>query len=137
MTASEESTRLIVLAAKAAAEKKAENIIGIDVSDRLYITDAFVIASADNERQVQAIAESVEDELRERGGVKPRAREGYQLGRWILMDFDDIVVHVMHDEDRAFYALERLWKDCPTIELPEDARGLQPEQIVSSRRGIS
>jgi ribosome-associated protein len=84
------------------------------VSDRLAITDAFVLASAPNERQVQAIVDEVEDRLR-RQGIKPVRREGVAEARWVLLDFVDVVVHVQHAEERAYYALERLWKDCPTI----------------------
>jgi ribosome-associated protein len=84
------------------------------VSDRLAITDAFVLASAPNERQVQAIVDEVEDRLRQQG-IKPVRREGVAESRWVLLDFVDVVVHVQHAEERAYYALERLWKDCPTI----------------------
>jgi ribosome-associated protein len=86
----------------------------VDVSDRLAITDAFVLASAPNERQVQAIVDEVEERLREHG-VRPVRREGVAESRWVLLDFVDVVVHVQHAEERAYYALERLWKDCPTI----------------------
>jgi len=80
----------------------------------LAITDAFVLTSAPNERQVQAIVDEVEERLREHG-VKPVRREGVAEGRWVLLDFVDVVVHVQHAEERAYYALERLWKDCPVI----------------------
>jgi ribosome-associated protein len=90
----------------------------LDVSEQLVITDCFVIASAPNERQVEAIVEAVEEKLRERG-VKPVRREGAREGRWVLLDFVDVVVHVQHNEERGFYGLERLWKDCPRVEFPE------------------
>ena len=90
----------------------------VDVSDRLAITDAFVLTSAPNERQVQSIVDAVEERLREHG-VKPVRREGVAEGRWVLLDFVDIVVHVQHAEDRVYYALERLWRDCPEIPLPD------------------
>jgi ribosome-associated protein len=86
----------------------------LDVSDQLVITDCFVIASAPNERLVQAIVDEVEEKLRQ-AGVKPVRREGRRDGRWVLLDYADIVVHVQHAEERVFYALERLWKDCPFI----------------------
>jgi ribosome-associated protein len=92
----------------------------IDVSDRLAITDAFVLASAPNERQVQAIVDAVEERLRAHG-VKPVRREGLTESRWVLLDFVDVVVHVQHAEERAYYALERLWKDCPTIPFVDRA----------------
>ncbi|HEX2073539.1 MAG TPA: ribosome silencing factor, partial [Geodermatophilus sp.] len=92
----------------------------VDVSERLAITDAFVLASAPNERQVQAIVDEVEERLR-RHGVKPVRREGVAEARWVLLDFVDVVVHVQHAEERAYYALERLWKDCPTIPFVDRA----------------
>ena len=114
MTASVEARETALLAAQAAADKLATDVSIVDVSDRLAITDAFVLASAPNERQVQAIVDEVEERLRGHG-VKPVRREGVAEGRWVLLDFVDVVVHVQHAEERAYYALERLWKDCPTI----------------------
>jgi ribosome-associated protein len=105
-----------------AAAKKAHDIVVLDVSEQLVITDCFVIASAPNERQVEAIVEAVEEKLRE-CGVKPVRREGAREGRWVLLDFVDVVVHVQHNEERGFYGLERLWKDCPRIEFAEAAVG--------------
>jgi len=90
----------------------------LDVSEQLVITDCFVIASAPNERQVDAIVDAVEEKLREHG-VKPVRREGAREGRWVLLDFVDVVVHVQHTEERGFYGLERLWKDCPRVEFAE------------------
>jgi ribosome-associated protein len=119
MTATERAVELVGTAARAAAEKLATDIIAFDVSDQLAITDAFVIASGSNDRQVKAIVDEVEDKLREIG-AKPIRREGERDGRWVLIDYGDIVVHVQHEEEREFYALERLWRDCPTIELPAD-----------------
>jgi ribosome-associated protein len=114
MTASAEARDTALLAAQAAADKLATDVSIVDVSDRLAITDAFVLASAPNERQVQSIVDEVEERLREHG-VKPVRREGVAESRWVLLDFVDVVVHVQHAEERAYYALERLWKDCPTI----------------------
>ncbi len=114
MTASELAADLAQVAAQAAADKVARDIVIIDVSERLVITDCFVVVSAENERQVSAIVDEVELKLRERG-VKPVRREGERDGRWVLLDFAEIVVHVQHVEERVFYSLERLWKDCPTI----------------------
>lgn len=119
MTATEEARGLALVAARAAASKKAHDIVLLDVSDQLVITDCFVIASAPNERQVQAIVDTVEEKLREQG-AKPVRREGAREGRWVLLDFVDLVVHVQHAEERSFYGLERLWKDCPQIEFDED-----------------
>ena len=120
MTASAEARAPALLAAQAAADKLATDVSIVDVSDRLAITDAFVLAAAPNERQVQAIVDEVEERLR-RHGVKPVRREGVAEARWVLLDFVDVVVHVQHAEERAYYALERLWKDCPTIPFTDKA----------------
>ncbi|MFF3667684.1 ribosome silencing factor [Microtetraspora malaysiensis] len=119
MTASERSLQLVQVAAEAAAEKLADNIIAFDVSEQLVITDAFLLCSASNDRQVRAIVDEIEEKLRVEADAKPVRREGEREGRWVLLDYIDIVVHVQNEEERTFYALERLWKDCPSIELPE------------------
>lgn len=121
MTATTESIDLVRVAAQAADQKKAENVIAFDVSDSLAITEAFLVASAPNERQVAAVVDAVEDTLIERFDRRPLRREGKGEGRWVLLDYGDAVIHVLHDEDRAFYALERLWGDSPAIDvqLPE------------------
>ncbi|NLF03685.1 MAG: ribosome silencing factor [Actinomycetales bacterium] len=119
MTASERSLELALAAARAAADLKADEIIALDVSAQLVLTDVFVVASGTNERQVGAIVDAVEEALHKLG-AKPLRREGKAEGRWVLIDFNDIVVHVQHAEDREFYALERLWKDCPVVPLPDD-----------------
>lgn len=118
MTASPEAIELTKVAAAAAADKKAVDIVALDVSEQLVLTDCFMLASAQNERQVQAIVDAVEEKLRERGS-KPTRREGDPDNGWVLLDFTDIVVHVMHSEQRGFYGLDRLWKDCPAIEVPQ------------------
>lgn len=120
MTATAESAQLAQIAAQAAADKLATDIAIIDVSERLAITDVFVLATGNNERQVEAIVEEVEEKLRRRAGVKPLRREGQRDGRWVLLDYSDLVVHIMHAEERVYYALERLWRDCPFLPF-EDA----------------
>lgn len=127
MTASDRATELTVLAAQAAADKLATNISAIDVSEHLVITDVFLLASAANERQVQAIVDAVEERLLQ-AGAKPVRREGERFGRWVLLDYVDIVVHVQHSEERVFYALDRLWKDCPLIPLPESVTAGAPSE---------
>ncbi|MEU5538823.1 ribosome silencing factor [Streptomyces sp. NPDC020362] len=122
MTATDRSLELINTAAHAAADKLAHDVIAYDVSDVLSITDAFLLASAPNDRQVKAIVDEIEERLLKDLGIKPVRREGDRDSRWILLDYVDIVVHVQHSEERVFYALERLWKDCPEIELPADAK---------------
>ncbi|GAA1031148.1 MULTISPECIES: ribosome silencing factor [Amycolatopsis] len=116
MAATSEARDLAVAAAHAAADKLASDVVVLDVSEQLVITDAFVIASAANERQVGAIVDNVEEKLRIEGH-KPVRREGAREGRWVLLDYVDVVVHVQHADERSFYGLERLWKDCPRIEV--------------------
>jgi len=118
VTATDRALELDHAAAQAASDKQADNIIAFDVSEQLVITDAFVLCSAANDRHVKAIVDEVEDRLREIG-AKPLRREGERDGRWVLIDYAEIVVHVQHEEERSFYALERLWRDCPVIDLPE------------------
>jgi len=117
MTATTSAIELTTLAATAADDKKAENIVALDVSSKLPLADVFLIASGTNERHVSAIAEGIEDTLRAQG-INALRREGVREGRWALLDFNDLIVHVMHDEDRGYYELERLWKDCPVVPLP-------------------
>ena len=119
MTLTDHARSLVVAAARAASDKLAEEIIAFDVSEQLAITDAFLICSAGNDRLVKAIVDEIEDKLREEG-AKPIRREGERDGRWVLIDYGEIVVHVQHTEEREFYALERLWRDCPVVELPAD-----------------
>jgi len=120
VTATERAVELIEIAAAAAADKLATGIIAYDVSEQLVITDAFLLCSASNDRQVRAIVDEIETRLRQ-AGAKPVRREGEREGRWVLLDYLDIVVHIQHSDERSFYMLERLWKDCPVIPLPEPA----------------
>jgi ribosome-associated protein len=120
MTATEEAVALAQVAAQAAADKLATDIVLIDVSERLAITDVFVLATGNNERQVEAIVDAVEEKAR-LAGSKPIRREGQRDGRWVLLDYGDVVVHVQHAEERTFYALERLWKDCPFLPFVDAA----------------
>jgi ribosome-associated protein len=114
VAASERAVELGLVAAQAAADKLATDILLLDVSEQLVITDVFLLASAPNERQVRAVVDEIEDRLRELR-AKPVRREGTEEGRWVLLDFAEVVVHVQHQEERIYYALERLWKDCPAI----------------------
>ncbi|NKS83821.1 ribosome silencing factor RsfS [Prescottella equi] len=124
MSASNDAIEMARIAALAADEKLASDVVVLDVSEHLVITDCFVIASAANERQVNAIVDNVEDKLRE-AGHKPVRREGAREGRWALIDFVDIVVHIQHTDERNFYALDRLWKDCPVIPV----EGVEPRSL--------
>ena len=119
MTATDHAISVVHTAARAASDKLGQHILAFDVSDQLAITDAFVLASATNDRQVRAIVDEIEVKLRQ-AGEKPLRREGERDGRWVLLDYGDVVVHVQHEEERQFYALERLWRDCPLIDLPAD-----------------
>lgn len=121
MTASPEALTMAQVAAAAAVEKLADDVVIIDVSDQLVITDCFVIASASNERQVGAIVDEVEEKMR-RAGHKPARREGTREGRWVLLDYVDVVVHIQHRDEREFYALDRLWRDCPTVPVQAAAQ---------------
>ncbi|GAA0187936.1 ribosome silencing factor [Glutamicibacter creatinolyticus] len=120
MGAHADSIALVHAAALAAGEKKAENQVALDVADRLGVTDAFLIVSGSSEPQVNAIVDEIQAKLLEKFDLRPVRREGFGMGRWVLLDYGDVVVHVQHQEDRVFYALERLWADCPVIDLPAE-----------------
>ncbi len=118
MTASDRALELAMIAAHAASDKQAENIVALDVSETLVITDIFLLCSASSDRQVKAIVDGIEAAL-DLIDVDPVRREGQREGRWVLLDYIDIVVHVQHSEEHSYYGLERLWKDGARIELPE------------------
>ena len=122
MTASDRARELVNIAALAADSKQGEDLVALDVSGPLPLTDVFLLVTGRNERNVVAIAGEIEDKMIE-AGAKPLRREGRQEGRWILLDFGDVVVHVFHEEDRMYYSLERLWKDCPAIPLELSVAG--------------
>ncbi|NKE10991.1 ribosome silencing factor, partial [Kocuria subflava] len=127
MTLPETSLAYLRTAARAADDKQAENIVALDVSDALGIVDSFLVASASNERLVSAVVDAIEDALIAEHDLRPIRREGKGQGRWVLLDYGDVVVHVQHDEDRAFYALERLWNESPVVDL-----GLTPAADAST-----
>lgn len=111
-----------ILAAEAAADKKALDIVAIDVADLLVVTDVFVIATGNTDRQVKTIAEEIETRLKA-AGLPAIGREGEQEGKWILIDFADVVAHVFQPAEREFYRLEKLWSTAPRLELPESVTG--------------
>ncbi len=121
MSATEHALELTQVAAEAAADKLGTDLVAYDVSDQLAITDVFLVVTASSERQVGAVVDGIEEALR---GVdaKPTRREGDREQRWVLLDYLDLVVHVQHSDERKFYALERLWSDCPVIPLGLDER---------------
>ena len=132
MSASARSVELAAAAASAAADKLASDLVILDVSEQLVITDCFVLASAPNDRQVKAVVDAVEERLLGLG-AKPVRREGERDGRWVLLDYVDIVVHVQHTEERTYYSLERLWKDCPALPLPPDAVPPAQRRVAGER----
>jgi ribosome-associated protein len=121
VAASTRAVELATVAALAASDKLAGDILAFDVSEQLVFTDAFLLCSAANDRQVRSVLDEIEERLR-RIGAKPLRREGEREGRWVLLDYGDIMIHVQHAEERVYYALERLWKDCPSIPLPASVR---------------
>jgi len=122
MTATDNGREMARIAAIAADAKGGDDIVVLDVSEPLPLVDIFLLVTGRNERNVAAIADEVEEKLLEAGHKRVR-REGRQESRWVLLDFGDLVVHVFHEEERVYYGLERLWKDCPVIpiELPTPA----------------
>lgn len=124
MTVSQETTRAVQLAADAAIGKSATHLIALDISDRFPFAEAFLFASGEVERNVQAISDGIEEAMNEAGWRTVR-REGREGGRWILLDFGDLIAHVFHREEREYYDIERLWKDCPVIELADTGPSLQ------------
>lgn len=127
MTATHDTIRLAEIAAKAAAEKLATNIAVIDVSDVMAISEVFVLASADNERQVRSIVEEIEDMLTAEG-EEPKRREGNRENRWVLLDYGMLVIHVQRNTERDFYGLDRLYRDCPLIEVEGIDTMARPEE---------
>lgn len=107
------------MAAHAGGEKKAEDVVILDMREVTLVADYFLILSGNSRPQVKAIADHVEERL-EAVAARPLRREGYGAGRWVLLDYGGLVVHVFHEQDRAFYALERLWGDAPARRLGLD-----------------
>lgn len=116
MTASAASREQLLIAATAADAKGGEDLVALDVSNPLPLVDIFLLVTGRSERNVAAIADEVEDKLLE-AGVKRIRREGREESRWVLLDFGDLVVHVFHEQERVYYGLERLWKDCPVVPI--------------------
>jgi ribosome-associated protein len=130
-----DSKELSIIAARAASDKKAEDILVMDVAALLVVTDYFVICTGRNDRQVKVIADEVEEQMRVHGGEKPTGREGLPEAKWVLLDFGDVVVHVFQPEEREFYRLEKLWGDAPRLELPKDITGPQGTPRPSENKG--
>lgn len=122
MTATETAKTLAFAAGRAAFDKKAFDINLRDVTEKIVLTDVFVIVSASNERQVKAVVDAVEAKLIEEHDTKPLHREGKSGESWVLLDYGEIVVHVFHQEARQYYGLDGLWKDCPQIPFDDGTR---------------
>lgn len=125
-------TTLAILAARAAASKQGRDILILDVGALISIVDHFVLISGATDRQVKAIVDAVEDAL-SLEGAEPLRREGEHALRWVLLDYGDFVVHVFHAEERAYYELERLWKDAPVIDAGLDDEATAPAANASRR----
>ncbi|MCS3843853.1 ribosome silencing factor [Microbacterium sp. AK031] len=116
MQSPENAEEMLQLAASAAISKGGEDLVALNVSEPLPLVDIFLIVTGNSERNVAAIADEIEDKLIEAGHKRVR-REGRQEARWVLLDFGDLIVHVFHSEERVYYGLERLWKDCPVVPI--------------------
>lgn len=116
MQSPETAEEMLRIAAEAAVAKGGEDLVALNVSEPLPLVDIFLLVTGNSERNVAAIADEIEDRLVESGHKRVR-REGRAEARWVLLDFGDLIVHVFHQEERVYYGLERLWKDCPVIPL--------------------
>ena len=121
MQSPETAEQMLQIAANAAASKGGEDLLALNGSEPLPLVDIFILVTGNSERNVAAIADEIEDRLLEAGHKRLR-REGRQEARWILLDFGDLVVHVFHEQERVYYGLERLWKDCPVVPIDLPAR---------------
>ncbi|MGR9049297.1 ribosome silencing factor [Halobacillus litoralis] len=109
-----ESKELVNLAAQACDEKRAQDIVVLDMSEVSLIADYFLICEGSNERQVQAIARELKNQAEE-NGIEVKRMEGFEQARWVLVDLNDIVCHIFHKDERHYYNLERLWGDADTV----------------------
>lgn len=136
MPALQDSINAVRVAAEAADRIKATDIVAFDVADLLGITDIMMIAGASNERRAGRGRGNRKDLFLKCSGRQPRSREGLTEGQWVLLDYGDFVVHVMHEESREFYGLERLWRDCPAIDLelahPETAEHAEDAAVTTA-----
>lgn len=110
---------IVKLAIFCAEEKKANNLVVVDLRDVASFTEFFVITSGSNQRQVQAIADEINEQLKKQLSTKPVRIEGYNAAEWVLLDYGDFIVHVFEQKAREFYDLERLWRDAKKVQLPE------------------
>lgn len=134
MTATDSARDIAQRIAQAAADKNATDIAILDVSERLALADCFVLATASNERQIGAIVDAVSERMAQ-VGIKPHLREGNRDGRWVLIDFNGVVAHIQHADERVFYALDRLWGDCPHIAFRDHA--VATDDVMPVARSVS
>ena len=127
ITTAEDILNQIATAAQAALERKATNVVRIDVGEIIGITDHFLLFSARNDRQLAAVCEEIEDQLREQHGCKRLAREGDPANGWVVIDYGDYVVHGFVTESRDLYALDRLWSDAPSHQWQDDEPKVEAE----------
>ena len=120
VTPFEELDENVKLALHCASDKKAFNMVAIDLREIASFTEFFIIASGANQRQVQAIADEITEQLREQLKSRVVRVEGYQTGEWVLLDYGDFVVHIFEAKAREFYDLERLWRDAKKVEIPKE-----------------
>ncbi|MBN9158176.1 MULTISPECIES: ribosome silencing factor [unclassified Microbacterium] len=120
MMQSPSAAEMLQIAADAARAKGGEDLLALNVSEPLPLVDIFLLVTGNSERNVAAIADEIEDRMIEAGYKRVR-REGRSEARWVLLDFGDLIVHVFHEEERTYYGLERLWKDCPVVPIAEPA----------------
>lgn len=135
MSATTHAYDLTRLAAHAAASKKGSELVAFDVSQQIAITDVFLVVTCTNERQVGAVVDAIEEQLLGHG-IKALRREGGRENRWVLLDYNDVVVHVQHEEERRLYALERLWRDCPRLDLSGIEAPVDEEASEGSTLGL-
>ncbi|OZB88153.1 MAG: ribosome silencing factor [Microbacterium sp. 14-71-5] len=127
MMQSPSAADMLQIAADAARSKGGEDLLALNVSEPLPLVDIFLLVTGNSERNVAAIADEVEDKMIEAGFKRVR-REGRSEARWVLLDFGDLIVHVFHEEERTYYGLERLWKDCPVVPIAEPAPLVVPAE---------
>lgn len=136
MPATDEAVTLAVTAADAADDRKATDLSILEVADILSVVDLFVLATATSDRQVRAVADRIEERLREDLDRRPLRREGEPASGWVLLDYGDVVCHVLADEQRDYYALDRLWADVPRRDVRTGEREAAPQPAAGAEREI-
>ncbi|MCL1804601.1 MAG: ribosome silencing factor [Clostridiales bacterium] len=124
-----ESKELAILSAQAMDQRKGSKITVLKVEDLSTLTDFFVVGTGSNRIQTQALADNIEDVLSKAGGIRPNRIEGLQEGRWILMDYGQVIIHIFQEDERNFYNLERLWADAPALPMEEIFPDRDPEEM--------